>query len=61
MIFPRSNKEEQLSTVKNNNFNQVKELLKKGIDPNIKDMANRHILLFATARGNPQIIESLLK
>ncbi|TFB11465.1 ankyrin repeat domain-containing protein [Candidatus Marinimicrobia bacterium MT.SAG.3] len=61
MPLPWSKEGRLLAAVKNNNFYKVEELLNKKVDPNIRDMVDRHILNYAAVRGNPQIIELLLK
>ena len=61
MPLPWSKEGKLLAAVKNNNFFKVEELLNKKVGPNIRDMVGRHILNYAAVRGNPQIIEILLK
>lgn len=61
MPLPWSKEGKLFNAVKNSNYYKVEELLNRKVDPNICDMVDRHILSHAAARGNPQIIELLLK
>jgi ankyrin repeat protein len=61
MPMPWNKDGKLFSAVKASNYYDVKSLLDRGADPNAIDMADRPILLHATVRGNPQIVEALLK
>jgi len=62
-ILPAQNKNVDsllFEAVKTNNFEQVKELVEKGVNVNAKDTDNANILMWASYKGDLQLVKFLV-